>query len=328
MTATRLFCIGVCAIALATPFASIAQKHDHQTMMQARAEATCEQEADSHRAMGHPVAEGQCEPAEQSADHVGMDHAAMSTPWPDTHLPPAAGTGPARAADTIWGAEAMRSSREALAHENGGMTTFWFQADRAEYLVREGRDGYQWDAQAYYGGDLDKLWFKSEGEGSFGEEIEAAEVQALYSRAIGPYFDLQAGIRQDLAPRDRTHAVIGIQGLAPYFFEIDAAVFLSDRGDLTARIEAELDQKITQRVILPPRAEVNLAAQHVPDLGIGAGLDTIEAGLRLRYEIAREFAPYIGIAQEWKVGGSADYIRQSGEDTSTTNFVLGMRFWF
>jgi copper resistance protein B len=222
----------------------------------------------------------------------------------------------------------MRASRAQLRHEQGGQTYFWFQGDRVEYRAREGGDGYLWDVQGYYGGDIDKLWFKSEGEGSFDEEIEGAEVQALYSRAIAPFFDLQAGVRQDFAPRDRTYAVIGIQGLAPYQFEIDAAAFLSSKGDLTARIEAELDQRITQRLILQPRAEVNLSAQDIPELGIGSGLDTAELGIRLRYEFAREFAPYIGVEQEWRVGQSADYARANGEDPSVTNYVIGLRFWF
>ena len=155
-----------------------------------------------------------------------------------------------------------------------------------------------------------------------------AEVQALYSRAIAPFFDFQAGIRQDFAPLDRTYAVVGIQGLAPYLFEVDAAAFLSDKGDLTARIEAELDQRITQRLVLQPRVEASFSAQDVPELGIGAGLDTVEAGLRLRYHFAREFAPYIGIDQEWRIGQSADYARAEGEDPSVTNYVVGIRFWF
>ena len=148
------------------------------------------------------------------------------------------------------------------------------------------------------------------------------------SHAIGPWWDLQTGVRHDFTGPDRTYAVIGVQGLAPYLFEVDAAAFLSHKGDVTARIEAELDQRITQRLILQPRAEVNLAAQDVPELGIGSGLDKAEIGLRLRYEISREFAPYIGVEQEWKAGRSADYARAAGEDASVTNFVVGVRFWF
>ncbi len=263
-------------------------------------------------------------------DHPAMHHSAMAMPMPipDVPPPPAAGTGPARAADAIWGAEAMRGARDQLRDQQGGQNFLWFMADRAEYRLRDGKDGYLWDVQGYYGGDINKFWFKSEGEGSFGQKIESAEVQALYSRAIGPWFDLQAGVRQDFAPRDRTYAVVGVQGLAPYVFEVDAAAFLSDKGDLTARFEGELDQRITQRLILQPRAEVNLAAQDIPELGIGAGIDTLELGLRLRYEFTREFAPYIGVAQEWKVGQSADYARADGEASSATNYVVGVRLWF
>tara|TARA_R100000501_G_scaffold7812_1_gene16197 strand:+ start:30816 stop:31919 length:1104 start_codon:yes stop_codon:yes gene_type:complete len=263
-----------------------------------------------------------------SMDHSAMGHEAMAMDIPSGPPPASAGSGPARAADAIWGVEAMRESREQLRDEQGGQKYFWFQGDRVEYRAREGSDGYLFDLQGYYGGDLDKFWFKSEGEGSFGEEIESAEVQALYSRAIAPFFDFQAGIRQDFAPMDRTYAVVGIQGLAPYLFEVDAAAFLSDKGDLTARIEAELDQRITQRLVIQPRVEASFSAQDVPELGIGAGVDTVEAGLRLRYHFSREFAPYIGIDQEWRVGQSADYARAEGEDPSVTNYVVGIRFWF
>ena len=266
-------------------------------------------------------------------DHSKMDHSAMqhdmiAAPGAETAPPPGAGSGAARAADAIWGAGAMAPSREQLVKENGGQTLAWFMADRAEYRAHAGSNGYLWDVQGSYGGDLDKFFFKSEGEGNFGEKIESAEVQALWSHAIAPFFDLQTGFRQDFAPRDRSYAVIGVQGLMPYRFEIDSALFLSDQGHLTARLEAELDQRITQRLILQPRIEANFAAQDVPELGIGAGLDKAELGLRLRYEIAREFAPYIGVEQEWKFGGSADYARAAGEDPSITNFVVGVRFWF
>ncbi|MEH6662192.1 MAG: copper resistance protein B [Parasphingorhabdus sp.] len=287
--------------------------------------------AQDHSQMDHSAHQMPAAPEEApEVDHSQMDHGAMG------HGPPAAPqvpspnnlTGPPNAADAIWGPDAMRLAREALYQEHGNMQIFWFQGDRLEYRARQGDDGYLWDLQGYYGGDIDKFWFKSEGEGNFGEPLESAEVQALYSRAIAPFFDLQAGVRQDLTGPDRTHAVIGIQGLMPYMFEVDAAAFLSSKGDLTARIEAEYDQRITQRLILQPRAEINLSAQEIPELDIGAGIDNIELGLRLRYEIALEFAPYVGIEQEWKLGGSRDFARLAGEDASVTNYVVGVRFWF
>jgi len=215
--------------------------------------------------------------------------------------------------------------------ENEGMDNMSFgtvMIERLEARIRKGEDLYLWDAQAWYGGDYDKLWFKSEGEGAFGGHIESAEVQALWSHAIGPFFDVQAGVRYDFEPDSHAHAVLGVQGLAPYMFEIDAAAFLSDRGDLTASVEAEYDQRITQRLILQPQIEVAVSAQDIPERGIGAGLTSVEAGLRLRYEFAREFAPYVGIGYEAKLGGTADYARLSGEDPTRFLIFLGIRTWF
>lgn len=265
--------------------------------------------------------------------HAGHDMSAVAAPasagpTSETPTPPEAGSGPPRAADAIWGAEAMAASREELKNTHGDFPVFWFQGDRFETQVREGGDAYLWDIQGYYGGPTERLWYKSEGEGAFGGALEDAEFQALYARAFAPFWDLQAGIRHDIAGPDTTHAVIGVQGLAPYMFEVDAALFVSHRGDVTARIEAEIDQRITQRLILQPRVEANLAAQDIALLGIGAGLDRIEAGARLRYEIRREFAPYIGIEQSWRTGRSADFARARGEDPSVTSFLAGIRFWF
>ena len=272
-----------------------------------------------------PMGEGEMEHG--SMDHTDMEHG-TSEEIPQGPPPPEAFEGPAFAADAFVGSEAMAASRADVARKVSGTPLFWFQGDRLEYRAREGEDGYLWDVQGFYGGDIDKFWFKSEGEGGFGDELESAELQALWSHAIGPFFDLQLGAKQDLTGPERTHAVIGVQGLAPYLFEIDAAAFLSNEGDLTARIEAELDQRITQRLILQPRAEIALSAQDIPELGIGSGIDRIELGLRIRYEFAREFAPYLGIEQEWLIDGSADYATANGEDPSVTNYVIGIRFWY
>jgi copper resistance protein B len=287
---------------------------------------------------GTPLDE-QAEPME-GMDHSRMDHGAMDhgagmvaptvSPGPDmeTPPPPEAGSGPPRAADAIWGAEAMAASRNELRRTHGNFPVFWFQGDRLEAQVREGKDAFLWDIQGYYGGPTERFWFKSEGKGEWGSSPEDAEVQALFSKAFKPFWDFQGGIRQDLAGPSTTHAVIGIQGLAPYLFEVDAALFLSHRGDFTARIEAEIDQRITQRLIFQPRIEANLSAQDIPLLGIGAGLDQVEIGARLRYQIRREYAPYIGIEQSWRTGNGANFARERGEDPSVTSFVAGIRFWF
>lgn len=268
-------------------------------------------------------------------DHSQMDHAAMGhdmSPAPandtaanDTAAPARASQGPAHAADTIWGEAAMRSARGQLA--NGGFRTGSFMAERLEARVGDD-EGYLWDVQAFYGGDLDRLVLKSEGEGVFGGGIEGAEVQALWSHAISPFFDLQSGVRFDFEPQSRGHAVIGIQGLAPYMIHLDAAAFLSETGDLSARVEAEYDQLITQRLILQPRIEFELAAQDIPERGIGAGLTSTELGLRLRYEITREFAPYVGVEWEQKLGRTRRIAITNGGDPSGLVFLLGLRSWF
>lgn len=328
-------------VAIATP--SLAQ--DHQGHMGPQGDDLTVPSPMDHEAMG--AGEGSASRTNAGEmDHSQMDHEGMSAMGGQTgHSssagpsgegefipvlppPPEAFEGPLYAAGEAVGADVMDSSRTAVMREISGTAVAWIQVDRAEYLIRQGNSGYLWDLQGYYGGDYDKFWFKSEGEGSFDESLESAEIQALWSHAIGPWWDLQTGLRQDLSGPSRTHAVVGVQGLAPYVFEVDAAAFISDKLDLTARIEAELDQRITQRLILQPRAELSLAAQDIPELGIGAGLQQAAVGLRLRYEISREFAPYFGIEQEWSLGGTADYVRADGEDASITNYVIGMRAWF
>ncbi len=231
------------------------------------------------------------------------------------------------AADRIYGADAMAAARQQLHQEHGAHVLSKFMANQFEFVTQRGRDGYTWDAEAWIGGDIDRAVLKTEGEGSGG--VHEAEVQALYSRAIGPYFDIQAGLRHDFEPSpSRTYAVLGVEGLAPYWFDVEAAAFLSDKGDILARLGASYDQLITQRLVLQPRAELNFAAQDMAARGTGAGLSDFELGVRLRYEIRREFAPYVGVSYERKVGGTADFARVAGESVGGARFVIGVRTWF
>lgn len=303
------------------PSYALAQ-HDHSNMEHAKQDETpVDHSQMDHSQMDHNQHQRQDDSGHSG--HAGYDMKPMSVPQSQP-----AQSGPPNAADAVWGADAMRQSREALYNEHGNMLLFWFQGDRLEYRTRQGEDGYLWDVQGYYGNDTDKFWFKSEGEGSFGEPIEQAEMQALWSHAIGPFFDLQAGVRQDFHGPERAHLALGVQGVAPYFLEIDIAGFVSNKGDLTARIEGEYDHRLTQKLILQPRAEINLSAQDIPELEIGSGIDSIEAGVRLRYEITPEFGPYVGIEQEWKLGGSRRFAIADGENPNVTNYVIGLRFWF
>jgi copper resistance protein B len=223
----------------------------------------------------------------------------------------------------------MAHARHHLQHMHGGGQFYQVMLNLAEYRILRGRDSYHWDAEAWYGGDINRLWLKSEGEGEFGGSLARAEVQALLSHAVGPYFNLQGGLRYDVRPGpSRAYAAIGFEGLAPGFFEVEGFLFFSDKGDLLARAEAYYDQRITQRLILQPRVELNFAAQDVPANRIGAGLSDAELGLRLRYDIRREFAPYLGIAYERAFGDTARYRRLAGEDRGGWTFVLGARTWF
>lgn len=233
-------------------------------------------------------------------------------------------------ADAIWGAAAMARSRaNDLRREHGGMTYYQVLLNIAEYQVRKGRDGYRWDGEAWIGGDIDRLTIKSEGRGDVARSLGEGEIQALYSRAIGPYWNLQAGVRHDFRPTpSRTYATLGVEGLAPYWFEVEGALFLSEKGDVLARAEGWYDQRVSQFVVLQPRIEANLSAQDVPATGTGAGLSEIEAGLRLRYDRSRRLGPYVGISWERQLGQTARYTRARGGETGGVALVMGVRAWF
>jgi copper resistance protein B len=243
--------------------------------------------------------------------------------------PPAASSGPVHAADALFDSGEMAAARDQLRAEEGASMNYLLLADRLETAFGGGDDRYAWDLQGWYGGDIHRLWLKTEGEGEPGARVDAIELQALYSRATSPFFDAQFGIRHDARPDpDRSYLVAGIQGLMPFVFEVDAALFLSDNGDLSGRVETEYDLQVTQRLILQPRIEFDIAAQATPELGIGSGLNSIEAGIRLRYEVRREIAPYVGVVWERKLGDTADFARVSGEDRGNLQLVFGARFWF
>lgn len=243
--------------------------------------------------------------------------------------PPAALTGPENAADAVYGTGPMALARETLGREHGGMAAYKVLFDRIEARVRNGADSYLVDGQAWYGGDINKLWFKTELEGEFEHGIEEAEVQALWSRAINPWFDAQAGVRYDARTGpDRAHLAVGVQGLAPYWWEVDAALFLSTKGDVTARVEAEHDVRITQNLILQPRAEIDLSFQDVPELALGSGLANAALGARLRYQLTSTFSPYVGFEYDRAFGETARLRRLGGEGAGGWSLLLGVRAWF
>ena len=270
-------------------------------------------------------------PADPHAGHK------MPAPAADPHAGhqmPAAMAGPGtppppvptdHAAEQFYTPAEMATAREGLRREHGGMSWSKVMVEIAEYRPGAGGDGFAWEVRASFGGDINRFVVKSQGEGVAGQ-LEDAELHGLYSRAITPYFNLQAGVRHDVRPTPgRTYATVGIEGLAPYWFEVDSALFLSDKGDASARFEASYDLRLTSRVTLEPRIEANIQAQDVPSLGLGAGLSDVEAGVRLRYAITPEIGPYIGVNHTRMIGDSADFARASGEASRDTRFVVGLR---
>lgn len=248
-----------------------------------------------------------------SDPHAG--HAGRSTP-PMVNAP--APPPPAdHAADRLFDPAAMANARAQLKVEHGDIRWRKITVESAE--LRSGDEtGYAWEADATFGGDINRFRLKTEGEGE-ADELHEIEVQALYSRAFDPYFNLELGVRQDIEPARRTYATAGVSGVAPYWFELGAAAFLSDRGELSARLEASYDLRLTQRLIMEPNLELSLTAEDAPELEVSAGLSELEAGLRLRYAITPTVAPYIGVLHERRFGD---------HEEDETRLVLGLRSWF
>ncbi|GMR18224.1 MAG: hypothetical protein BMS9Abin33_0630 [Gammaproteobacteria bacterium] len=200
--------------------------------------------------------------------------------------------------------------------------------DQLETRIGDGDDPAVLEAEAWVGKDLNKFWLKTDVE-SVSAETEELEVQALYSRAIAPYWDLQAGWRHDNKPEpNRDWLAIGFKGLAPYFFEVDTALFFGDEGRVALRLEAEYEILFTQKLILTPEIDLNFHSKNDKETGTGSGLSDLQTGLRLRYEFVREFAPYIGVNWNRKYGKTADYIKAASGEVDDTRFVAGIRAWF
>ena len=217
---------------------------------------------------------------------------------------------------------------DTMNHDAHEMAPTTFSKVMIDKLEAGDNDTQRWDAQAWYGSDIDKLWLKTEGERNDGI-TEDAEVQLLYSRAISPFFDAQVGLRHDSRPGPaRDWLALGIEGLMPYFLETEATLFVGTEGRSALRLNAEYDLLLTQRLILTPEAELNIYGKSDAERALGSGLSDVEFGLRLRYEIAREFAPYIGAVWTHRYGDTADFARTDGGDVSERMWVIGLRAWF
>ena len=210
--------------------------------------------------------------------------------------------------------------------------------DVLEYRPRTGRDGsnsdYRWDIEGWYGGDYNRLWFKSEGQQDTAFKADYdVDFQLLYGRFLWKHYDIQVGGRME-TQSFRNHnvtrglGVIGIQGIVPYNYEFESSLFIDQRGAVSARLSYTKDFLLTQRLILQGRFQTNMAIQRVEEFTTGSGLNNLEFGVRLRYEIHRKFAPYIGLSLDRSFGQTATLVRQQGGDPSQLRFVVGLRAWF
>jgi copper resistance protein B len=205
----------------------------------------------------------------------------------------------------------------------------WFAlADRFETWNADEGNALGWEGTAWIGTDIDRAWIRTEGESVDGD-VEAANVELMYGRAISRWWDAVAGIRHDFGhPPSQSFAAVGVVGLAPYMFEIEATAYFGESGQAGFGIEAEYETLFTNRLILQSVAGAEFWAKDDPVRGIGSGLSKIEAGLRLRYEFTRRFAPYVGLVRERLYGESADFAGQQGGHADDTRFVIGVRTWF
>lgn len=217
-------------------------------------------------------------------------------------------------------------------------------ADRARYLFLladnlEGAPGlaqeaFRFEGDAWYGGGYDRLWVKLDVEADRrGDRTTGdAEGQVLFSRLVAPYWDAQVGVRGDLGwgpeRRSRAHLVLGLQGLAPYWFELESALFLSTGGAVSAELQLSYDLLISQRLILEPEIELAAAFQDEPEWGTAAGPTDTEIGVRLRYEVRRELAPYVGFVWWRSLGDTTDLLRARSAPWRQNSLVFGLRLWY
>lgn len=321
---TSMAVAAIAQAAVTLPAQAQEQAHDHQHDAAAPEAAapvaqTMNQDAQQmdHGQMDHP-----------SMDHGSMHHGQMKHDAMIGNMP--APKAPNDwAADAIHGQSAMAAARAALFKSTSDTISHMVLAEQLEYRASDAGDAVAWMGRAWYGGDIDRILIRSEGEAKINGPVEAAEIQALWSHAIAPYANLEIGVRYDIRPQpNRSYASIGIDAMLPYWIETESAFFLSDKGDVLARAEFSHDMRLTNHLILQPRVEFILSAQDIPEQGIGSGLSDAEFGLRLRYAHTPAFAPYVGVNWERKFGDTGRYARAEGESRSSTNFVAGVRFLF
>ncbi|MFN2444358.1 MAG: copper resistance protein B [Vicinamibacterales bacterium] len=286
-----------------------------QTPSKYPTDPTATQQTDDHASHGP----GQTKPQAPATTAPPEEHAQHQTPAP-TDLPPGipAVTDEDRKA-------AFPDVKGHAVHDKA--VNYFVLFDQLEWQTGGGDAGVNWDNKGWIGRDRDRFWFRTEGESEDGDVAEA-EAHLLYGRAIGRWWDFVAGVRQDFRPGPaQTWGAVGIQGLAPYWFEIEGTAYIGTGGRTHFRFEGEYEVLLTNRLILQPLVEVQIHGKSDSERGIGAGLSSADAGLRLRYELRRELAPYVGVTWNRKFFGTADYAEAAGDKTGGARLALGMRLW-
>lgn len=271
-------------------------------------------------------------PDHSTMDHSGTDHGSMdhSQMHHDGPMPaPATPGDPTPAGPRDPHAYADGYDNEPMsAHHMAPPRAFLLLVDKLEFQGNtRSADGLAWDIQGWSGGDVDRLGWRSEGAAA-GHEVEA-DVEAFWAHAISPFWEVQAGIRQDLGDGpERSWAGIGIEGLAPYWFDVRASLYAAPSGRLAARLNVEYALLLTQRLVLTPELEADAYSETDRARGIGRGLSEVTLAARLRYELRREFAPYVGVSWTAKLGRTAALARADGASPREAAIVAGVRFWF
>ena len=225
------------------------------------------------------------------------------------------------------------SSAPALAHMGERPFNILLLADELEIGYPPAELPVAWDAKSWLGGDYNRLWIQSEGQTLTRKRETDVDLEVFYGRLIAPFWEVRIGVQSELqtegGARDmRGQLALGVEGLAPYLFEIEPTFYVSYEGDVSASLEASYSLRITQRLVLQPKAELNVAIQAVPDFGVGSGVNDLELGARLRYEVLREVAPYLGFEWNQKYGETADLARSARHDRRALMGVLGLRLWY
>jgi copper resistance protein B len=290
--------------------------------------------------MDHSKMQGMDQGGMQGMDHSkmqgmdqggmqGMDHGAGGMKMQGGSAPPDARDPHAYADGFVTGSGLYAIGPKRSLHMADEHRFATVLVDRLEAVDTNSGRSTSYEAQAWFGNSYNKLVIKTEGEVEKGRVHEARN-ELLWSRAVSTYFDTQLGIRNDAGSGrpSRNWLAFGVQGLSPYWFEVEATGYVSQDGRAAARFAAEYELLLTQRLILQPRVEANIYSKNDPDVGIGSGLANVSAGLRLRYEFSRQFAPYIGLEKYSTFGKTADLVRASGGRASETRVVAGVRMWF